>query len=320
MPETMLEPYRRMFVIRESERAIQAHYHEDDMKTPMHMSMGEEHIPVGVCAALAPGDQALGTYRSHGLYLAKTDDVDGFFAELYGKVTGMARGKAGSMHLCAPEQGLLCCSAVVASTIPTALGAAFANTSRGDGRRVAVFFGDGAVDEGVFWECINFACIHRLPLLFVCEDNGLAVHTGPSARHGFASLDGIIRQYNCHVFSENTTEVVRVRDLAQQALAAMANDPKPAFLHLHWYRYLEHVGVNEDFKDGYRPRADYERWLARDPLRLERERLLSAGIREADLAALETQERERITRAVAAAKAAPFADVAELHEGVFGCA
>ena len=128
------------------------------MKTPMHMSTGAEAICAGVCQALRPQDQVIGTYRTHGIYLAKTGETDRFFAEMYGRATGMAKGKAGSMHLTAPEAGLICTSAIVGTTIPVALGAAYANRQNAQDRVVAVFFGDGAIDEGVFWESINIAC------------------------------------------------------------------------------------------------------------------------------------------------------------------
>ncbi len=114
MTSLNLELYRKMYLIRKSEETIQEYYPQDDMKTPMHMSMGEEAIVAGVVGALKSEDQVLGTYRSHALYLAKTGETDLFFAEMYGKATGMAQGKSGSMHLSAPQKGLLCCSAIVA--------------------------------------------------------------------------------------------------------------------------------------------------------------------------------------------------------------
>ena len=186
--------YEKMYLIRKAEEAIQEYYPEDDMKTPMHMSMGEEAIVAGVCEALDPEDQVLGTYRSHALYLAKTSETNRFFAEMYGKATGVARGKAGSMHLSSFEHGLLCSSAIVASSIPVALGVAFANKYKNRNKKVVVFFGDGAVDEGSFWESVNFAGLKKLPLLFVCEDNGLAVHTRREDRQGYSSINKVISQ------------------------------------------------------------------------------------------------------------------------------
>ena len=137
-----LSLYRKLILARRAEEKIREEYFNDDMKTPVHLGIGQEAIPVGVCHCLAAGTKTFGTYRNHALYLAITGDTDGFFAELYGKATGPAKGKAGSMHLSAPELGLMATSAVVGSTIPLAVGAALANTYCKSGDLVAVFFGD----------------------------------------------------------------------------------------------------------------------------------------------------------------------------------
>src|ERR1700741_1934854 len=148
MKDLNLALYRKLYLIRRAEQAIRDHYMSDAMKTPMHMSTGEEAICAGVCQALRKQDQIIGTYRTHGIYLAKTGETDKFFAEMYGRESGMAKGKAGSMHLTAPEAGLICTSAIVGTTIPVAVGAAFAAREKKQDKVVAVFFGDGAIDEG----------------------------------------------------------------------------------------------------------------------------------------------------------------------------
>ena len=140
---------------------------DDEMKTPMHLSIGQEAISAAVIESLTRADQVVGTYRSHGIYLAKTLETDKFFAELYGRATGSSKGKAGSMHLSAPDYGYLGSSAIVATHLPLALGAAMANKIKGNDQLVAVFFGDGAIDEGVFFETMNFACLHGLRMIFV---------------------------------------------------------------------------------------------------------------------------------------------------------
>ncbi len=166
-----LDLYKKLYLARRAEKKIREHYMEDEMKTPMHMSMGEEAIAVGVCHALKAEDQVFATYRSHAIYLAKTQKIDDFFAEMYGKDTALLKGKGGSMHMCAPESGFMGTSAIVASIIPVAVGVAFANKQMGNDKLATVFFGDGATDEGAFWESLNVACLMKLPILFVCEDN-----------------------------------------------------------------------------------------------------------------------------------------------------
>ena len=320
MTSLNLELYRKMYLIRKSEETIQEYYPQDDMKTPMHMSMGEEAIVAGVVGALKSEDQVLGTYRSHALYLAKTGETDLFFAEMYGKATGMAQGKSGSMHLSAPQKGLLCCSAIVASSISIAMGAAYANKYLKNGKKVAVFFGDGATDAGVFWETVNFACLKKLPVLLVCEDNGFAVHTPREQRHGFSSLHEIVARFDCNVFEEKTTDPEVIFSTTRKALAAMEENGRPCFLRLHYYRYLEHVGINEDFGAGYRPREDYKKWLKVDPIILQREKLGAIGVSTHQIQKLERAIDDQIGRSIDFAKKSGFADASELHKGIFKCA
>jgi acetoin:2,6-dichlorophenolindophenol oxidoreductase subunit alpha len=315
--ELNLSLYRRLFLIRAAENAIQKYYHEDDMKTPMHMSMGEEAIIVGVCEALGPQGQVFGTYRSHALYLAKTGETDGFFAEMYGKVTGVARGKAGSMHMSAPESGLLCCAAIVASTIPLAMGAAFANKMQRTGRIVAVFLGDGAMDAGVFWETLNGACLMKLPIMFVCEDNDFAVHTRRRYRHGFRSATDVVAQFDCSVHQTDSTDAEEIYRITQEALTDMHVTGRPAFLNCKWYRYLEHVGINEDFDAGYRSKDEYFSWKKRDPVSLQRGKLLQDGLAESMIKTIEERICSQIENSVARAKMAPPAGREELYSGLF---
>jgi pyruvate dehydrogenase E1 component alpha subunit len=204
----------------------------------------------------------------------------------------------------------------VASHIPVAIGAAFANKVAQRGRVVAVFFGDGAVDEGAFWESFNMACLNRLPILFVCEDNGYAVHTPTRDRHGYKDIEAVASQFECNVFASESTDAHIIYELTREALKQMAEDGRPCFLHLKYYRYLEHVGVNEDFGAGYRSYEEFEAWQAVDPLRLQRARLASM-VSEEDIRDLETAVDRQVQRSKERAEVASFPDVSALCEGVF---
>lgn len=315
MKDLNLALYKKLYLIRKAEDAVRKDYFDDKMKTPMHMSAGGEAICVGVCQALRPEDQIMGTYRTHGIYLAKTGETDQFFAEMYGKVTGMAKGKAGSMHLTAPQSGLICTSAIVGTTIPVAIGAAFANKQQKNGRMIAVFFGDGAIDEGVFWESLNAACVMKLPVIFVCEDNDIAVHIPGRERHGYRSIHEIVERFDCSVFTSDSTDAEVIHNLAQEALTSIRDTGRPAFMHLKYYRYLEHVGVNEDFKQGYRDRAEYEKWRARDPVDLQRAKL-GKWLKEDEIRSVETQIEAGIERSIKLANEASFAAPQELYEDI----
>lgn len=311
-----LELYKKLYLIRKSEETIIRYYPENGMKTPMHMSMGGEAIAVGVCQALDPGDHLLCSYRSHSLYLAKSGKTENFFAEMYGKGTALQKGKAGSMHLCDPETGFMGASAIVGSHIPVAVGVAYANKMHKNGKVAVAFFGDGAIDEGVFWESINAACLMKLPIMFVCEDNGFAVHNPAAQRHGYDSISDIVSKFKCDVLSDDSTDVEKLYNLAAQARENIIKNQRPCFLHLKYYRYLEHVGINPDFEAGYRSRDEFEKWAQRDPVKIQREKLLKLG-QGKEVLKIEGGINAEVGNAVKAAKLAPFADVSELYTDIF---
>jgi pyruvate dehydrogenase E1 component alpha subunit len=321
--------YRKIYRIRRAEQAIIQHYGENEMKTPMHMSMGEEAIAAGVCTALGAGDKLFGYYRSHALYLARTDETEQFFGELYGKTHGAVGGKGGSMHLAAPGAGLMAVSAIVASTIAPAVGAAFAESVRKSQNVVAAFFGDGAMEEGVFWESLNVACLYRLPILFVCEDNGLAVDvTGPE-RQGFRSIRKAIAGFNCDYLRSDTTDAERIYALARRARAGALARSRPVFLHLKYYRLLQHIGIKSDFdvdaaravggfeKAGYRSRTEYARAVRLDPVRVARGNLARRGFTPIEIEGLEVEIEREVMRSLTRARVAPAPEPSSLTEQVF---
>lgn len=314
--ELNLDLYKKLYLVRSVETSIRKYYDENDMKTPMHMSMGEDAIVVGVCHALGSRGQIFATYRSHAAFLAKTQDIDYFFAEMYAKDTSPIKGKGGSMHLCYSEKDFMGTSAIVASNIPVAVGASFANKMKGIDKIVCVFFGDGAIDEGVFWESLNIACIKRLPIIFVCEDNGLAVHTSISIRRGYNSIVDIISKFDCFVLESDSTDVKVIYDLASQA-AEYTRGIGPVFMNLKYYRYLEHVGINEDFDTGYRSKEEFEKWYNKDPIKLQRLKLLDLGIENDKIEEMEKEINDKISQSIFRAKNALLSNCKEAYKDVF---
>jgi TPP-dependent pyruvate/acetoin dehydrogenase alpha subunit len=252
------------------ERLIEL-YPSDKIQSPVHLSIGQEAVAVGLCETLRPTDLLFATYRSHAFYLAKGGDLKEMMAELCGKVGGCCGGKAGSMHLAAPEVGLMGSSAVVASAIPHAVGAALAAKKLGKDQVVATVFGDGATEEGVYHESLNFASKHQLPVLFVCENNGLAVHSRPEARQAYSILD------HARVYGLPVTRIAEGYDgwqVFQQVapvVEALRDTRQPQFVEIKTCRYREHVGPGEDFAAGYRSRAEMAEWQEKDPLLNRRE-------------------------------------------------
>lgn len=312
-----LKLYKAMFLARMVEEKIREYYPQDEMKTPCHLSIGSEAISAGVILALNKNDKIFSTYRNHGHYIAKTGETEFFFAEMYGKNTGNAHGKAGSMHLTSPSHGLMATSAVVATTIPVALGCAF-TTKMAAGREMTVsFFGDGALEEGVFWESINFAALKRLPILFVCEDNELAIHTKIEERHSYQKISNIVKEFGIYSDESDSTDVEFIFNLTKKLIKIIKNTSKPAFLHLKYYRYLEHVGINTDFHFNYRSEADYNHWKKIDPISHQRKKLLKKGIPETTLNNLEQKVIKIIEKNIKKAKKAQFPKFKELYHDVY---
>lgn len=305
--------YRSLFRIRRVEQEIARVYPTDVIKSPVHLSIGQESVSVGLCEALRPDDAAFGTYRSHALYLAKGGDLRGMIAELYGKATGCAGGKGGSMHMIDVAAGVFGSSAVVGTTIPHAVGYAYAVKLRHESRVVASVFGDGAVDEGVFYESLNFAALKRLPVLFVCENNGYAIHTHQRLRQRLP--DACARATALGIPSERIDDgdVLRIAERAGAAAVAMrGSEAGPVFLECMTYRWKEHVGPGDDWNLGYRDRSEAEPWIRNDQVaRLAT--LIDPALRKSIEAAVEAE----IADAFAFAERSPFPGPDALHTQVF---
>ncbi len=260
--------YQRMSLIRAVEERISEIYPTDKVKSPVHLSIGQEAPSVGVCEALSPDDTVFGTYRGHALYLAKGGDLNAMIAELFGKIDGCGKGKAGSMHLVAPEVHMMGTSAVVATSIPQAAGYALAEKMKGNKSVTTVFFGDGAMEEGVFHETMNFAALHKLPMIFVCENNGYAIFTPLETR--VANLDFGQRAQSYGIENqkiENNDVIETYRVVSDVAARIRTSGEGPCFIEIETQRWYEHVGPNEDWQRGYRDPALRELWIESDQIK-----------------------------------------------------
>jgi 2-oxoisovalerate dehydrogenase E1 component len=310
----MLEKiYRSLYCIRRAEEEIIRIYPTDKIKSPVHLSIGQEFVSVGACEALRPSDVVFGTYRSHALYLAKGGDLKKMFAELYGKATGCAAGKGGSMHLIEREHGMMGTSAVVGTTIPQAVGYAYALRLRGADNLVASFFGDGAVEEGAFHESLNFAALKKLPVLFICENNSYAIHTHVLRRQPVVDVAERARAYGIPAERIDDGDVLRIKERVQEAVSDIrARKSGPWFLECLTYRWKEHVGPNDDFHIGYRSKAEAEPWFQKDQVKVVGGRL-ELRVRQQIEAEVEAEIRE----AIRFAEESPFPEVHELYSDVF---
>lgn len=312
-PELFRRIYRSLYRIRRVEEEIVRIYPTDKIKSPVHLSIGQEAVSTGVCEALREGDVVFGSYRGHAMYLAKGGNLPRMIAELYGKVDGCARGKGGSMHLVDTEHGVMGTSAVVATTIPNAVGYAYALKLQRRPNVVVSFFGDGATEEGVFAESLNFAALKRLPILFVCENNRYAIHTHQKKRQ--AVMDICARARSCGVEAERVedNDVLALHALATRKVASMREcESGPALIECMTYRWLEHVGPGEDFGLGFREREEAQNWMATDPLKV-----VGARLPEAVRICIDRKVEAEIAKAFEFAEASPFPTAGELHRHVF---
>lgn len=304
--------YRSLYRIRRVEEEIVRIYPSDKIKSPVHLSIGQEAVSVGVCEALGPDDVVFGSYRCHAMYLAKGGDLNSMIAELYGKVTGSAKGKGGSMHLVDVANGVMGASAVVGTTIPNAVGYAYALKLRGEKSIVISFFGDGAVDEGVFYESLNFAALKRLPIVFVCENNGYAIHTHQSQRQASPDIRARAAVFGIPAVTIED-DVFKVYEQINKAVQSLrSGEPGPLFFECLTYRWKEHVGPNEDFDLGYRSREAAASWLENDQVKRVAKMLHPQLLKE-----IEREVEDEIAAAFEFAEDSPFPPDHELLSDLF---
>lgn len=260
------ELFRQALRIRLVEEKVIELYPSDKIQSPVHLSIGQEAVAVGVCEALRPEDAVYITYRGHAFYMARGGGLPELMAELYGRRNGVSGGKAGSMHLAAPQVGVMGASAVVGSTISLALGGTLARRILKKPGLDVVCYGDGATEQGTYHESLNLASLYGLPVLFLCENNGLAVHASLAERQSYRILEHA-RSYGIEtVRIDEGWDFLKVGDVTRQVTAAMRADGRPRVMEVMTCRYKEHVGPGEDFAAGYRSQAEVEAWMARDPL------------------------------------------------------
>ena len=257
-----------MLRIRLVEESIANKYSEQKMRCPTHLSIGQEAIAVGVCANLTSQDQVLSTHRAHAHYLAKGGCLNSMMAEIYGKASGCSKGMGGSMHLIDTSVGFMGSTAIVGNTIPVAVGLALEKKLTHKKSIACVFFGDGATEEGAFYESVNFAIIHSLPILFICENNLYSVYSGLEVRQPVdRKIYKMVRAMGISAQHGNGNDVEEVARKVKQAKTMILKSGGPQFLEFDTYRWREHCGPNFDNNIGYREESEFLKWKKKDPLK-----------------------------------------------------
>ena len=307
-PDVARQMLRAILRIRMVEERIRDLYADQEMRCPTHFSIGQEAVAVGVCTHLRRDEQITSAHRSHAHYLAKGGDLKAMLAELYGKATGCAAGKGGSMHLIDLAAGFLGAVPIVGSTIPIGVGAALASVLQGSPVLSVIFFGDAATETGVFHESLNFAALHQLPVVMVCENNLYSVLSPLSCRQPEGrEIFQLAQGHGVWNRQGDGNDADAVYALAGEAIEHARAGRGPAFLELETYRWLEHCGPLDDRHLGYRKPGEYEAWIARDPLKLYAERLRARElVTPADFEAMACEIAAEIDDALAFAKSSPF--------------
>jgi TPP-dependent pyruvate/acetoin dehydrogenase alpha subunit len=252
--------------IRLVEEEIAKIYPTDKIQSPVHLSIGQEAIAAGACYHLQNDDLIYTSYRSHAFFLAKGGDIKKMFAELFGKSTGSGKGKAGSMHLSSKETGVMGASAIVASTIPHGVGSAFASKFFNKGQVIVTAFGDGATEEGVYHESLNFASLHQLPVIFLCENNKLAIHSNLEVRHSYSLIEHA-KSYRINTIRiHEGYDFLKIEEAFSKIVDQVRKTHSPYFVEIDTYRYKEHVGIADDHHESYRSLSEFESWKKNDPL------------------------------------------------------
>jgi TPP-dependent pyruvate/acetoin dehydrogenase alpha subunit len=305
--------YRSLYRIRRVEEEVARVYPSDKIKSPVHLSIGQESVAVGVCEALRPDDVVFITYRSHAGYLAKGGDLKAMIAEMYGKITGCAKGKGGSMHLVDVQRGVMGASAVVGTTIGNAIGYAYALKYQRKDSIVISFFGDGGSDEGVFHESLNFAALKELPIIFVCENNGYAIHTAQKKRQKQTDLCTRARAYGMPAERVDDADVFTIYDKVSAAVKALRDGKAgPFFFECLTYRWKEHVGPGDDYHLGYRTKEEATWWIENDQVKK-----VGTMLKSGDRIRIENEVEAEIKEAFEFAESSPFPEGAELYTDVF---
>lgn len=314
----MLKLLREMLYIRLVEETMAARYPEQEMRCPVHLSVGQEAAAVGVCQALRVEDKVFSTHRCHAHYLAKGGDLNAMIAEIYGKEPGCLGGRGGSMHLTDPSKGMIVSVPIVGSSIPLAVGSALADRLDRSDRISATFFGEASTEEGVFHESANFASLNKLPVLFVCENNLYSVYTPLRRRQPDRPLVDLAKAHALRAMHADGNDVEAVLAVTQEAVEHARSGKGPVFLVLDTYRWLEHCGPNFDNDLGYRTEAELLEWKKRDPLEILKARLAAAGgFDSATYKSMEADLQRTVDAAFEFAKAAPLPQPSQASEFVY---
>jgi TPP-dependent pyruvate/acetoin dehydrogenase alpha subunit len=304
----LLKAYESLVKIRMVEERISTQYGDQKIRCPVHLSIGQEAVAVGICEFSDRSDLVVSSHRAHAHYLAKGGDLDAFVAEIYGKASGCSGGRGGSMHLVDRNVGFVASTAIVGNTIPVGVGLAMSLKLESQNNIVIIFFGEGATEEGVFYESLNIAAVKELPCLFVCENNRYSVYTNLNDRQPQGrDLRALAAGMGVESMSFQGNDLRETLAAGKSACSKVRAMKRPIVLEFKTYRYVEHCGPDSDDYLNYRPIEERTYWYSRDPIRIAKAYLIESKIcTSRRLAQIERELRDEIDGAFERAETAPY--------------
>jgi pyruvate dehydrogenase E1 component alpha subunit len=271
----LINYYYKLFKIRQTELAISKEYSNQEMRCPVHLSIGQEAPAAAINLFLKKSDFAISYHRAHAHYIAKNCDLKKMIAEIYGKKNGCSSGIGGSMHLIDLKKNFLGSTAIVSSSIPVGVGYAYSLKYFNKNSRICIYIGDASCEEGVFFESLNFAILKKLPILFFCENNKYSVYSNLKQRQPKnRKLYKLAKSFGIESFHLTSKDPIKFCS----DLKKIMRKNTPLFIEVDTYRYYEHCGPNKDDDLNYRPKTELKYWIKRDPLNLIEKYLLSKNI------------------------------------------
>src|SRR4030043_972112 len=321
-PKVFLKkPYRSMVRIRICEESLVEPILKGEIQCPVHLYSGQEAIATGVCFALADRDYVFSSHRSHGHYLAKDGSIKELVAEVYGKEAGCSRGRGGSMHIIAPEMGMLGSAPIVAGTIPLALGAALASKIRKEKKVTVSFFGDGAAGEGVLYESLNFAALKKLPMIFACENNFYSTHMPIRECRPENNIFEIGKPFCIQSYRVDGNDVLKVYEVAKKTVGQCRKGQGLVLIEFITYRMEGHVGPDDNIQGTHtdiRSNEEVEAWRKKDPIRRFEAFLIKNRIlKKEDLKRINQEVEAEVKEALKICKMSPYPNPDELTKYVF---
>lgn len=297
-----------MLRIRIVEQTIADKYPEQEMRCPVHLSIGQEAPSAAFEQLVEINDFAVSTHRGHAHFLAKGGSLDEMIAELHGKETGCSQGRGGSMHLADRNIGFMGTSAIVGNSIPIGVGLGLFLHIKKINQVSFIFLGDGAIEEGVFYESANFAALRKLPVIFLCENNSYSVYSPLEVRQPIGrSISQMVQGLGLASQEVDGNDVVECYKGIKTAIEKAHDGKGPQFIEFHTFRHLEHCGPNDDDSLDYRKKGELASWLARDPINNHINYLISNNLyKEKEIEIIKERIQKEVTEAFLKAKLAPF--------------